>query len=89
MALRGPRVLQPESPLPPPEAGCYLLGLAVALPVKEPEGLAGTWLSIVAPFMLNSGATVGFFLPDTCTVFPQRQNLILAVQVQGTVLKLP
>lgn len=71
----------------PPEASHCLLSLEVASPAQTPRGPAGTWLSRSTPCMQNSGASVGFFLPDTHTVFLQRQNLIPAVQ--GTTLKPP
>ena len=71
----------------PPEVSHCLLGLEVASPAQTPRGPAGTWLSRSAPCMQNSGASVGLFLPDTHTVFLQRQNLVPAVQ--GTTLKPP
>lgn len=64
----------------PPEGSRRLLGLETASPPQAPRGLVGTWLSRNTPCVQNSGLSVGFFPPDTYTVFFQRQNLIPAVQ---------
>lgn len=82
-------------PLPPLEVSPCFLALEVASPTYGaqglrgisgrqspalPRGLAGSWLGLSAPFMQHSGASGGSLLPDTYTVFVQRQSLTPAAQ---------